>query len=175
MRKQRISRLAFVLSLLVIAFLVLWTVEYADRIYGHLFLRDWANYRFVDNNVEITRAMRLWAVPIYVPVFVAAYASGFFALRLLRFMRRLELFEMKTVNALMALGAALLGVAVVDTYVVMAELRYLTQWNDGGSVPWRFIYDAGDITIGLAGLGFVLMGWVTREAMLIDQEMQEIV
>lgn len=175
MRQRRITRLAFVLQLLVIAFTVLWSVEYVNRLYGHLFVQDWANYWFVDDTVEVTPAMRLWAIPIYIPVFLPAYAGAYFAFRLLGFMRRLQLFRLETTKALMGLGGSLLVVAVIDTYVVVAERWHLTQWNAAGADRWQFFYDAGDITIGLAGLGFILMGWVTREAMLIEQDLQEIV
>ncbi|MEM7241875.1 MAG: DUF2975 domain-containing protein [Pseudomonadota bacterium] len=145
------------------------------RIYQHVFINDWATYRGVDDSLKITSRMRGIVFAFYIPVFVAAFAAFSTAAMLLTQYQRMEIFSSKTSNRLIALGISLICVSLVDTLILSFEGPLLTHWNVDGPISPQYYYDSGDITIALAGAGFCLVGWITREALLIQKENEAII
>ena len=175
MHKQRISRVASILLIVVNIFAILWTVEYCFRIIPHVGWADWGRWRGVDDDLVITWWMRFLVGWFYVPVFFVAFGSFYFARRLLKAYERGVIFDERTAGSLIFLGLFMIGVGLVDTYVYAFELTLLSAWNDDGPVMPRYWYDAGDITIALAGAGFCLVGWVTREGLRMQRENESFV
>ncbi|MCH2163584.1 MAG: hypothetical protein MK098_02880 [Marinovum sp.] len=170
MRQQRISNVAKILMVAVVVFALFWTVEYTLRIIHHVGYSDWTQWRAVEESVVITPGMRALVALFYVPVFVVALASFCYAMRLLQFYRAGIIFDHGPAVALIGVGLSMVGVAVVDTYVYAFEETLLSAWNSDGPVSPRYYYDPGDITIALAGVGFCLIGWITREGVRMREE-----
>lgn len=85
------------------------------------------------------------------------------------------MFDPRPANNIIGGGLALIGILIVDTYIPAFEAKFLSQWNSGKSLPAKYYFDSADITIGLAGLGFCLIGWVLKEAILLKQENESII
>jgi len=170
MRQRRLALVSSIMILAVAAFGLFWTVEYTLRIYQWVFVRDWSDWPIIDADLEITTAMRWSVVPLYIPVYAVSFMALGCALCLLNLFRQGVVFDLRAVRFIVWLGVALVGVCIVDTFVPMLEYPLFTRWNADGFQTVGYIYDAGDITIGLAGMGFVLFGWIMREAILIARE-----
>lgn len=169
-RLKRIQMLSRALIWAVSAFMGWWSYEYAHRIWDNILTAEWGMYNGVDDALIMTTAMRVWAVAYYAPVVIIAFVSYWFAVRLLYLYRQGVIFDVRAARALMGLGWAFVGIALVDTFITATERWFLTLWNADGPLAPRYYYDAGDITIGLAGLGFCLIGWITREGLFLVRE-----
>ena len=170
MRRKRMMLMALVMMSLVAIFGIAWTVEYTLRIHDAVFMQDWSKWPFVDDGIEITSMMRAAALTMYIPIFLIAFFSIGTAMMTLNFFRQGRFFDTQAARYLILTGCSLIAIGIADTLMAMFELVFYTQWNAEGPVAPRYVYDAGDITIALAGIGFLLFGGIMREAVLLARE-----
>lgn len=166
----KIRLLSTIMIVFVSLFFVFWTVEYFDRIYTHIVVADWSEYTFIDATFEKTISVQTLFFLFYLPVIAAAFWSFQYATRVLLNFRKLEVFTLKAAKDVKFLGIGFVLVAIVDTLIPMFERPLMTLWNEAGPLAPRYFYDAGDITIGLAGIGFFMLGWVMQEACKLETE-----
>lgn len=175
MRVQRIRILSTIVMILVGIFCLYWTYDYSVRIIPHITTADWSTYNIVDNNLAITTQMRIIAALFYAPVYITAFVSYYYALRLLNSYRQGIIIDIRPAYYLMGLGLSLLAVIIVETFIASFEGAFLSQWNQTHQIPVEYYFDSLDLTVAFAGLGFCLVGWVTREAILMKEEVEAFV
>ena len=170
MRQEKISRWAYGMMVAVSIYGVVWTVEYLWRLYRNVFSQDWATWPIVRDDLLMGTEHYVSAALFYLPVIFVAMATVFSALILLNYYRKGVIFDERPAQALRWLGLSFIGIMLVDTYVFAFERWFYTLWNPEHREPIRYVYDAGDITIAFAGLGFWMIGWITREGVRMREE-----
>ena len=170
MRQKIISRWAYGMMVAVSIYGVIWTVEFGLRLYRNVFSQDWATWPFVRNDLVMGVEHYVSAALFYLPVFFVAFGTVFSSLVVLNYYRKSIIFDERPAKALRWLGLSFIGIMVVDTYVFGFERWFYTLWNQELREPIRYVYDSGDIRIAFAGIGFWMVGWITREGLRMREE-----
>jgi len=171
MRNTRIRVFSTVLLVLIGLYGIFWYAEYSSRVIPHVFLNDWSTYGWADDSLKTTLGMRLTAFMIYLPFYLVSAIQFTSAFLLLNCYRKLIIFDLRPARYLMVLGVSLALVLPMDGLIVAYEPVFFSQWNTlQPRLSPQFEYDAGDFSIAFAGLGFLLIGWITREGLLLRRE-----
>ncbi|MEM9973545.1 MAG: hypothetical protein AAF771_05150 [Pseudomonadota bacterium] len=175
MRYIRIEIMALALMGLVAVTGVIWATWYLREAGHAVFVQDWNEWEFVDDTVSVTSAMRFSMALFYLPMLVIGCANAIFAVLLLNLFRKSIFFDPRAAKRIMLLGTSMVGTMLADTAIWVFAIPLYSRWNADGPAALKFYYDPGDIVIGVAGLGFVLCGFLMKEAIAIARENEGVV
>ena len=170
MKYRRIQVVSILMIFVVVLFGVFWFVEYSMRLGTHLFFMEWSTYPFVDDDFVVTNWHRFVACLYYSMIYITVLSTFAATLLLFNRYRKGFIFDTRTSTYLMCLGGGLVGIFLVGTLISSTEAAFLSQWNAEGAVAMKYYYSSSNIVIGLTGIGFWVMGWISHEALRIQRE-----
>lgn len=170
MKRNRIQTVSIVMIVLISLFGLFWAIEYSYRLGVHLFVKDWSTFPMVDDGFVMTTGRMLLACLYYSPVYIVSFSAIGSALLLFNRYRQGFIFDQRTSLYLIAVGISLIGIFAFDTIISATELSFMSHWNADGAVAIRYKYDPSDIVIAISGIGFCLLGWISREALRLKLE-----
>jgi hypothetical protein len=129
----------------------------------------------VDEGVKATLTTRTIYFIGWMPTVIVSALSTIAGLYLLNRIRKGLFFDLRTGMAIQVLGALSVIVIVLDTIMEAVSIVLITQLNSDGGMPLRYQYDPTDIKMLILSVVIFMMGWLMREAIIIDQEHKEYV
>lgn len=135
----------------------------------------WQNHWMIDPDAPITAAWQALHFFIWVPSVLATEAMLLAALWLTVLLMRGVTFDGRVVRMMQAIG--LLAVLAAALWLAAAPFDswMLTAFNAENVRPIRFLFDSGEIGLGIAGLGVFLLARVLHVTVLLDRENQEMI
>ena len=149
---------------------MIYKITTVHRIDGQL-----QNVYVVHPEITVSVWQRLLYGAAWLSVIVPSLVASYYAVKLLGKFRVGEYFTLVTTRYLRNLGFALMVAMIGDTLLPILVRMILSARNPDGMLGPRYFYDAGDISLFLAGFGFAIIGWVFHEARKIQIENQEFV
>jgi hypothetical protein len=129
----------------------------------------------VDPRITVSVFQRVLYGAAWMAVIIPSLIAFYFAIQLLSRIRQGDYFTLVTTRYLRNLGVAVMVAMIGDTLLPILVRMILSYRNIDGMLGPRYFYDAGDISLFLAGFGFAIIGWVFHEARKIQIENQEFV
>jgi hypothetical protein len=129
----------------------------------------------VDPRITVSVFQRVLYGASWMAMIIPSLIAFYFAIQLLSRIRQGEYFTLVTTRYLRNMGFALMLATLCDTILPTLVRMILSARNPDGMLGPRYFYDAGDISLFLAGFGFAIIGWVFHEARKIQIENQEFV
>jgi hypothetical protein len=129
----------------------------------------------VDPRITVSVFQRVLYGASWMAMIIPSLIAFYFAIQLLSRIRQGDYFTLVTTRYLRNLGVAVMVAMIGDTLLPILVRMILSYRNIDGMLGPRYFYDAGDISLFLAGFGFAIIGWVFHEARKIQIENQEFV
>lgn len=175
MRKAKIRNL----TTLFMGVLAMFAVYYPYRGFSWLlnmsFLQPdrWLASPWVDQGAVIEPLTRTTYFAVWLLPLLAGIYSLLAALYLLWFFRQSIFFDDRIARALTHIGGAVVASAVLDNLAASVSPMILSWHNEAGPAVLRFWYDSKAFSLIFCGIGFVMLGWVLKQAILIARENEE--
>lgn len=152
------------------AFCVVFSISLLGHIFSYTFGVGMQNNGWVDEGAVITLGQRVAYFCAWAVVMCLAWFAFFAAFRVLISLRSGAFFAVETCRRLQTFGASLVAVIIADFFLGLVQVPIITWANADGGRALALSVDNGDITIGLCGVGFLVIGWVFSEGALIAEE-----
>jgi len=172
------------LLICILAFTIYWSAELLSFAVPMVFTDQINTSRFIEDGVEATILMRALFGALWFATYAVALSAAFEALGFMWRIRSGQYFSEATARSMQTFGLLLASSMIMDTILAMFQRSVLTMANAPydssvagsiGQIAPRYIYDPGDITVFLCGMGFFVVGWLLKEGGRIEDEFKAII
>ena len=174
-RKAQVG--AGVLMLPVGVYLIYYIYESLSRFISRSFTHPewWYTHWMVDEGIKAALATRTLYFVGWMPIIIVSAMSTIAGLYLLNRIRKGLFFDLHTGWAIQMLGGLSVVTIILDTIMEAVSVVLITSQNADGGLPFRYQYDPTDIKMLILSIVIFIIGWIMREAIMIDQENREYV